>query len=177
MNSRAFGRRDELIVMVVLAVPLLAGFFRGLLPDAIIDAVRFGLLPVTFLGHELQTSVIWGGVEGLESVLFPTFRAGTVPLVWDVISIVLVSYLVAFVSVRVGERLVSVSTTLPDNPLLKPTVGTIVTVGVISLVGNTTKMLTADPVQGQIFHPQAVAGALTLVLLVVVVLGQRTSVP
>lgn len=176
MDGGAFGRRDVLIATVILTLPGLAGTARDLLPEVIVNAVRFGLLPVTVLVHELQTSVIWGGVDGFKEVLFRTFHVGgNVPFVLDVSIIIVVSYLVAFVSVHVGETLVQLVDEMPDDPRLNPVIGTIVTVGILSLVGNTTKLLTADPVQRQIFHPQAVSGAITLAILVVV-LDRRKNV-
>lgn len=107
MNRARFVRRDLLIVGALLAITWLAGtlYAYDLLPDVICDVVKFGLLPVWVLVHELQVSVVWGGIDGVKEVFCRTYRPDgpTIAFVWDVGIIIIVSYFVALVSVHVGE--------------------------------------------------------------------------
>lgn len=135
MNRENFVRRDVLLITALLSLSWLAGelYAYDLLPDVIYDAIRYGMLPVWILVHELQTSIVSGGMDGLKEVLVRTYRptGPAILFVLDVNIVIVVSYLVAIVNVHVGSVLVSLVDAMPDVARLKPVLGTIITVGVI----------------------------------------------
>lgn len=182
MSDRLFLRRDTLSLAAILALPLLAGnlYVAGMIPDMMRSAVTLGLLPATFLDLELGRSVIYNGVNGIYILLIhdngmstPTNR-----LLWDIGVSLLITYTVAFVSIYLGMLLAATFDVVPNEPWRRAVVGTLVTVGMVSLVANATQWAMDPPLAGQTFHPEAVAGSLTLVTLAVVVLmlHQKTSV-
>lgn len=182
MNDRLFLRRDTLSLTAILTLPWLTGnlYSADILPEVVWDAMKVVLLPAWFLDHELQTTVVRGGVGGLYTLFISNngWHTPTISLLWGIGLILLVTYTASAVSIYVGMLLASAVDVVPDEPWRRAVVGIIVTFGVVSLVATTSELLMADPTQRQTFHPKGVAGSLTLVILgiVVLMLHQKTSV-
>lgn len=168
MNHSVDDRSATVVIGTALAGLLLAVELQAaeLIPALLWDASRIALAPAFLLVGLLRTNVLWGGLEDLWG-LFPVVRDSP-PLAWDLGIALLVSYAVAFVGVQLGILIDTRVDWFTQRPWLASGVGTVVTVGVVAFVGMTVRRVARDPFQGQEFYPQAVAGALTLALLVVV---------
>lgn len=181
MADSLFLRRDTLSLTAILTLPELAGtlFAADILPEIVWQAVKVILFPAWFLDLEIGRSVN-GGVGGLYELLFINngWNTPTLSVLWSIGVLLLVMYSVAVVSIYLGMLLAATIEVVPNGPWRRAIVGTIVTVGIISLVANTIQWLTDTPLQRQTFHPEGVAGSLTLLILVLVVLilHQKTSV-
>lgn len=164
----ADSRLATVVIGTALAVPLLAGdlYAADIVPALLWDASKIVLAPAFLLDILLQTNVIGGGLAELWGRI-PIVESSP-PLAWHLGIILLVSYAAAFVGVQVGIFIGTHIDWFKQRPWMASGVGTAVTVGVVAFVGMTVRQLARDPVQRQEFHPQPVAGALTLALLVVV---------
>lgn len=180
MNRRHVFRRDVLGVTGILALPLLVGelFVHDIVSDAVYRTVNTVLYPVAYLDHELKRNIIHGGLDGIYRVLITDTVLDTIPMrfAWGVAIALVVTFAVALVSIHVGITLASAVTIVPEQPHLRAVIGLLATIGLVSLVGNVARWVTMDPLQGQTFWPQAVAGGVAFLLLGMVTLHQRTTV-